>query len=83
MIVSTRLCSPYASLHPPSQCVRVTSPFQSIWEIETSSCLRKGDEGGMRAAWAARVKMASSTGRRSQIAVAGAVISFCCITRHE
>lgn len=83
MVVSTPLCNTYASPHPPSQHVGIMTPFQSIWEIETSSCLRGGDGEAMNAAWAAPVKMASSTGRRSQIAVAGAVISFCCITRHE
>lgn len=40
--------------------------------------------GAAHSAWAAQVKMAPSTGRHSQIAVAGTVvISFCCITRHE
>lgn len=43
----------------------------------------EGDEETVHAAWAAQLKMASSTGRQSQTAVAGAVISFCCITRHE
>lgn len=91
-IVPTSFCSMWTAQHPPSQPVWIMSPIQWSWQgpglgstrlPASLSCCCEGEGEAMCAAWAAVVKMASSMGRRSQIAVAGTVISFCCITRHE
>lgn len=77
MLLCTHLANIFGWYPLSSPALGIMRPFASL----SHRC--EGDEEAMHTAWAAQVKMATSTGRQSQTAVAGTVISSCCMTRHE